>query len=119
MKIASRVIGVATPSNMSTSFPILPIPRNEDGNSLQYAVYPIYPDVNLQNILDYALDLMSTWTDNYIWNLDPFTLFLDSSSPKLHGSMDLGEDSGVCPDEWIVVGVFWQISTRFNDIVVT
>jgi hypothetical protein len=103
---------------MSTSFPTLPIQRNDDGESLRYSIYPVYPDTNLKNILDYTLDLMSTWADNYIWNLDSFTLSLDPSSPKLHGSMDLGQDSGVSLDEWIVVGVLWQVSKRFKDIVI-
>src|SRR5579862_7767136 len=99
-------------------FPILPIQRTSEGDILQYSIYPVYPDVNLKNVLDYTLDLMSTWTDNYIWNLDPFNLTLDPSVPRLHGSMDLGEDSGASPDEWIVVGVFWQVSKRFHDIVI-
>lgn len=99
-------------------FPTLPIQRNDDGDSLQYAIYPVYPDTNLKNILDYTLDLMSTWTDNYIWNLDSFTLTLDSSTPRLYGNMDLGQDSGVSLDEWAVVGVLWQVSKRFKDIVI-
>jgi hypothetical protein len=100
------------------TFPTLPIQRNDDGDSLQYAIYPVYPDTNLKNILDYTLDLMSTWTDNYIWNLDSFTLSLDPSTPKLYGSMELGQDSGVSLDEWAVVGVLWQVSKRFKDIFI-
>jgi hypothetical protein len=103
---------------MSTSFPTLPIQRNDDGESLRYAIYSIYADTNLKNILDYTLDLMSTWTDNYIWNLDSFTLSLGPSASKLHGSMDLGQDSGVSLDEWVVVGVLWQVSKRFKDIII-
>jgi len=103
---------------MSTSFPILPLQISGDGDSLHYAIYPVFPDVNLKNVLDYTLDLMATWTDNYIWNLDPFTLSLDSSLPRLHGMMDMGEDSGVSPDEWVVVGVLWHISKRFPTVVI-
>lgn len=103
---------------MNSLFPILPTHRDGDGDSLQYAIYPVYPNTNLQNVLDYALDLMSTWTDNYIWNLDPFVLNLDSSTPKIYGVMDMGEDSGVSPDEWVVVGVLWHVSKRFQDIVI-
>lgn len=104
--------------DMSTSFPILPVQTTGDGDSLHYAIYPVYPDVNLKNILDYTLDMMATWTDNYIWNLDPFTLALDSNPPRLHGTMDMGEDSGVSPDEWVVVGVLWNISRRFPNVVI-
>jgi len=108
-----------TPSPLDMNqFPILPTRQTDEGDTLQYAVYPIYPDVNLKNVMDYALDLMSTWTDNYIWNLDSFTLNLDPSVPRLYGSMDLGEDSTASPDEWIVVGVLWQVSKRFHDIVI-
>ena len=103
---------------MSSSFPILPLQKSSDGDILQYSIYPIYPDVNLKNVLDYTLDLMSTWTDDYIWNSDPFTLSMDNSVPKLHGSMELGEDSGVSPDEWVVVGVLWQVSKRFNNVAI-
>jgi SGT1 protein len=103
---------------MSGSFPTLPIRTSGDGDSLQYAIYPIYPDVNLKNVLDFALDLVSTWTDGYIWNLDPFTLTFDSAVPKLHGFMDMGEDSAVTLDEWIVVGVFWQVSKRFPSVAI-
>ena len=103
---------------MPSSFPTLPIHGSGDGDSLQYAIYPVYPDTNLKNILDYTLDLMSTWTDNYIWNLDPFTLNLDSSTPKLHGNMDMGEDSGVSLDEWVVVGILWQVSKRFPNVII-
>jgi hypothetical protein len=103
---------------MSTSFPTLPIQTNGDGDSLHYAIYPVYPDVNLKNILDYTLDLMSTWTDDYIWNLDPFTLNPESNPPRLHGTMDMGEDSGVSPDEWVVVGVLWHISKLFPNVVI-
>jgi SGT1 protein len=102
-----------------TSFPVLPLRQTGDGDILNYSIYPIYSDTNLQNILDYTLDLMSTWTDNYIWNLDPFTLALDSDTAKLHGTMELGEDCGVALDEWIVVGVFWNISKRFPNIVIS
>jgi hypothetical protein len=103
---------------MSTSFPILPVQTTGDGDSLHYAIYPIYPEVNLSNILDYTLDMMATWTDNYIWNLDPFTLTLHSNPPRLHGTMDMGEDSGVSLDEWVVVGVLWNISRRFPNVVI-
>ena len=78
----------------------------------------MYTDINLRNVLDYTLDLMSTWTDNYIWNLDPFTLDLDSSAMKLYGMMDMGEDSGVSLDEWAVVGVLWQVSKRFPNVII-
>ena len=61
---------------------------------------------------------MSTWTDSYIWNLEPFTLTLDSNPPRLHGTMDIGEDSGVSPDEWVVVGVLWHISKLFPNVVI-
>ena len=104
--------------DMNTPFPILPIRKSNEGNSLQYAVYPIYPDVNLKNVLEYTLDLMSTWTHNYIWNLQPFTLQLDSTTPKLYGAMDMGDDSGAPLDEWIVVGVFWHISERFPNVAI-
>jgi SGT1 protein len=103
---------------MTTSFPTLPIQGSGDGDSLQYSVYPVYPDTNFRNVLDYTLDLMSTWTDNYIWNLDPFTLNLDSSAVKLYGMMDMGEDSGVSLDEWVVVGVLWQVSKRFPNVII-
>jgi SGT1 protein len=103
---------------MSTSFPILPMPRSSDGDILQYAIYPVYPNTNLKNVLDYTLDLMSTWTDNYIWNLDPFTLNVDLATPKLHGMMNMGEDSGVALDEWVVVGVLWHVSKRFPNVVI-
>ena len=103
---------------MNTSFPTLPIPSSNGGDFLEYAVYPLRGDINISNILNYTLDLISTLTDTYIWNLDPFNLSLDSSSPKLHGSMDLGEDSGITLDEWIVVYVFWQVSKRFDNIVI-
>jgi hypothetical protein len=99
-------------------FPILPIQRTGEGDALQYAIYPVYSDVNLKNVLDYTLDLISTWTDDYIWNSDPFTLSLDPSVPKLQGSMDLGEDSGASPDEWVVVGALWQVSKRFHDVII-
>ena len=101
------------------SFPILPLQRTTDGDILSYSIYPIYPDVHLQNVLDYTLDLMSTWTDKYIWNLDPFTLTLDTEGRKLFGRMELGEDSGVALDEWIVVGVLWNISKRFPNVVIS
>jgi hypothetical protein len=103
---------------MPISFPTLPIHGSAHGDSLHYAIYPVYPDANLKNILDYTLDLMSTWTDNYIWNLDPFTLNLDSSTPKLHGLMDMGEDSAVSLDEWVVLGVLWQVSKRFPNVII-
>jgi len=103
---------------MSTSFPILPLQTSGDGDSLHYAIYPVFADVNLKNILDYTLDMMATWTDNYIWNLDPFTLTLDSNPPRLRGTMDMGEDSGVSPDEWVVVGVLWHISKRFPNVLI-
>lgn len=106
------------PSSMTTSFPLLPIHNNADGDFLEYKIYPLYPSTNLQNVLDYTLDLMSTWTDNYIWNLDPFTLSMDPANEKLRGRMDMGEDSGVAFDEWVVVGVLWQISKRFQDIII-
>src|SRR5579859_547020 len=102
-----------------TTFPILPLQTTTDGDILHYSIYPLYPDTNLQNVLDYTLDLMSTWTDNYIWNLDPFSLALDSKGRKLHGRMELGEDSGVALDEWIVVGVLWNISKRFPNVVIS
>jgi hypothetical protein len=101
-----------------TSFPVLPVQTTTEGDILHYAIYPVYPDTNLQNVLNYTLDLMSTWTDNYIWNLDPFTLTLETARPRLHGRMELGEDSGVALDEWIVVGVLWNISKRFPDVVI-
>ena len=72
----------------------------------------------MKNVFDYTLDLMSTWADNYIWNLDPFNLSFDSSAPKLHGRMDMGEDSGVSLDEWVVAGVLWQMSKRFPDVII-
>jgi SGT1 protein len=102
---------------MSTSFPILPIQRTSDGDVLEYAVYPV-SEVNLQNVLEYALDLMSTWTDNFIWNLDPFSLMLDASMPRLHGTMAMGEDSGIGLDEWIVVALFWKVSQRFPNVAI-
>ena len=103
---------------MDRQFPILPIQGNTGGDVLEYAIYPVYPDTNLQNVLDYTLDLLSTWADNYIWNLNPFTLKLDSSLRKLHGSMEMGEDSGVSLDEWVVVGILWQVSKQFPDVVI-
>jgi hypothetical protein len=99
-------------------FPILPVQRNTDGDILEYAIYPVYPDTNLQTVLDYTLDLLATWTDNYIWNLDPFTLQLDTSLRKLYGSMEMGEDSGISLDEWVVVGILWQVSKHFPDVVI-
>lgn len=103
---------------IDTPFPILPVRTGGRGDILEYAIYSLYPDTNLKNILDYTLDLMSTWTDNYIWNLDPFTLTLEPSTPRLHGTIDMGEDSGASLDEWVVVGVLWQVSKRFHDIVI-
>jgi hypothetical protein len=103
---------------MSTSYPILPIPGGSGGEFLEYAIYPLNTDTNLNNILDYTLDLASTLTDSYIWNLDSFALTLDPSTPKLHGRMDLGEDSGVSVDEWLVVSFLWTVSKRFKDVVI-
>jgi hypothetical protein len=103
---------------MNRSFPTLPIHSSSEGDILEYVVYPVHSETNLANILNYTLDLISTLADNYIWNLDSFNLTLDSAGTKLDGSMDLGEDSGVCLDEWLVVYVFWQVSKRFNDIVI-
>jgi SGT1 protein len=103
---------------MNQQFPILPVQANTDGDVLEYAIFPVYPDTNLQNVLDYTLDLLHTWTDNYIWNLSPFTLNLDTSARKLYGSMEMGEDSCVSLDEWVVVGILWQVSKHFPDIVV-
>ena len=104
--------------DIDAPFPVLPLQTSNGPDTLQYAIYPVHPDTNLKNVLDYTLDLMSTWTDNYIWNLDPFTLAYDPSAPRLHGTMDMGEDSSISLDEWVVVGVFWQISKRFTDVVI-
>jgi hypothetical protein len=103
---------------MNQQFPILPVQASTDGDMLEYAIFPVYPDTNLQNVLDYTLDLLDTWTYNYIWNLNPFTLNLDTSARKLHGSMQMGEDAGVSLDEWVVVGILWQVSKHFPDIVI-
>jgi hypothetical protein len=103
---------------MTTSFPTLPIQGSSNGDSLQYSIYPVYTNTSLRNVLDYTLDLTSTWTDNYIWNLDPFTLNLDSSAVRLYGIMDMGEDSCVSLDEWVVVGVLWQVSKRFPNVII-
>jgi len=103
---------------MSIAFPILPLHTSTDNDTLQYSVYPLSPDVNLRNILDYVLDLISTWTDSYIWNLDPFALQLDSSVPRLHGEMEMGEESRVSLDEWVVVAALWRASTRFPNVVI-
>ena len=105
-------------TKMNSPFPLLPMRANSESNSLQYAIYPIKQNVKLRNVLDFTLDLMSTWTDNYIWNLDPFNLHLDPTIPKLHGNMDMGEDSVVSLDEWVVVGAFWQVSKRFPDVAI-
>jgi len=103
---------------MDRQFPILPIQGNAGGDILEYAIYPVYPDTNLQIVLDYTLDVLTTWTNSYIWNLDPFTLKLDASGRKLHGSMEMGEDSGVSLDEWVVVGILWQVTKHFPDVMI-
>ena len=104
---------------MDPPFPTLPIQRAGDGEILKYSIYPVYLDVNLKNVLDYTLDLMSTLTINYIWNLDPFTLQLNASNQQLHGEMGLGEDSGASFDEWLVVHVLWQVSKRFPNTFIS
>src|ERR1700737_1767420 len=101
-----------------TTFPTLPIPSNGGGDTLEYAVYPVDPSTNLSNILHYTLDLVTTLTDNYIWNHDPFTLTLDTSGHALRGALDLGSVSGVMLDEWIIVYIFWQDSKRFDNVVI-
>jgi len=101
---------------MDSPFPTLPIRKSGDGDILEYSIYPVYPNGNLKNVLDYTLDLMSTLTMNYIWNLDTFTIGLDIPSGRLHGEMHLGEESGVSLDEWLVTYVLWKASKRFPNV---
>jgi SGT1 protein len=106
-------------SGTRAPFPVLPIQGNgAGGGSLQYNVYSVSPNADLDKVLHAALDLVSTWTRSYIWNLDPFSLQLNAAAPKLHGTMCMGDDGEVTLDEWIVVAAFWRLSQQFPDIVI-
>jgi hypothetical protein len=42
---------------MNQQFLILPVQANTDGDMLEHAIFPVYSDTHLQNVLDYTLDL--------------------------------------------------------------
>src|SRR5580704_9083469 len=101
--------------------PVLRTPHCSTHGHLKYSIYPICPTTNLQAVRNYTLNLISTRTDNFIWNHDPFNLTYQSSpvsAGKLSGEMDIGEDSTVCADEWVVVGALWDMSRRFQDVAI-
>jgi SGT1 protein len=86
-------------------------------NSVRYQIYPLQPGINLFEVCNWVLDLVKSRTNCFIWNYDAFHLDLSDDDSWLEGSMELGTDSVVCPDEWIVVDALWEATTRFPDIV--
>src|SRR5947207_13372581 len=79
-------------------------------NSIRYEVHALAPGVDFSKVRGCILDQIDSWTKEFIWNLDEFSLSLSDDGKRLFGTMELGQDSVVCPDEWLVVGALWQAS---------
>jgi len=101
------------------SGPTWPIPsKGLLTNSLRYEIHPLNDSVDLSKVCSWILTRMQQRTTEFIWNLDEFTLTFSNDRKKLHGEMEMGQETSVCPDEWTVVGILWETSERFPDIVI-
>uniref|UniRef100_A0A7N0TTW0 Protein ecdysoneless homolog n=1 Tax=Kalanchoe fedtschenkoi TaxID=63787 RepID=A0A7N0TTW0_KALFE len=71
------------------------------------------------------VDSVSSYTSEYIWQHEPFTLSVSNSScicsssssqvPHLHGKVRFGDN---LEDEWFVVFLLYEISRRFRNVSV-
>ncbi|EEF28427.1 SGT1 protein, putative [Ricinus communis] len=92
--------------------------------------YAIYPDTSLSNTFTSSytpsltlqtlhleiLNLISPITSSYIWQHQPFSLLVSSSSshlPHLHGTLRFGDN---IDDEWFAVYLLFLISNHFPNL---
>ncbi|CAJ1931282.1 unnamed protein product [Sphenostylis stenocarpa] len=103
-------------------------PRPSD-DTVFYAIYPDFPTATttatLHSLHLQILQTISPFTDDYIWQHQPFTLSVStppnpscpcsSSShlPHLHGHLRFGDN---LDDEWFAVFLLFQISLRFPSL---
>ncbi|KAI9098700.1 SGT1 protein-domain-containing protein [Phlyctochytrium arcticum] len=63
---------------------------------------------------------ISQWTEGYVWHQEPFVLTTafstDLKSPYVTGKTRFGD---CLEDEWFIVFILFQISTAFQDIVIS
>ncbi|TKY69958.1 ecdysoneless-like protein [Spatholobus suberectus] len=114
------------PSSSSSSSIFSPRPTDD---TVFYAIYPDSPTststATLQSLHLQIVETVSPFTEDYIWQHEPFSLSLSappnpscpcpSSShlPHLHGRLRFGDN---LDDEWFAVFLLFRISLRFPSL---